>query len=210
MGLLGWTVRRWQASLTYEGLEAGRDHFRRSPHGSLILIWHNRLLPGIGALREIGMADGRLCGLVSASRDGGKLSAFMRSLGIEPVRGSSSRRGSHAARQLTRLLRRGNHVAITMDGPRGPCYCAHAGAAALWQLTRVPVCLAGVEVEEARELNSWDRFLLPLPGSRVRLLLRHIPQPPVEGTEREGVRLFLEQELRRLTPDRHRGEGNGA
>lgn len=207
LGTLGWAVRRWQASLRYGGLEAVREHWRLSPGGSLILLWHNRLFPCIGALREVGMGDGRLFGLVSASRDGGQLAAFLRSLGVTPVRGSSSRRGSTAARQLLRLLRNGGHVAMTVDGPRGPCYHAHAGAAMLCLAAKVPVCLVSAEVESVHELGSWDRFLIPHPGSRVQLHVERLQEPasPGKGSPgREPLRAELETRLLQLTHDSHR------
>lgn len=210
LAALGWAVRRWQASLEYTGLEAAREHWRQSAGGSLILLWHNRLFPCIGALREVGMGDGQLYGLVSASRDGGQLAAFLRSLGIRPVRGSSSRHGSTAARQLLRLLRQGRHVAITMDGPRGPCYHAHAGAAMLCLAAHVPAFLVSAELESAHELPSWDRFLIPNPGSRVRLHGERLVEPGLVGKQRlarEALRLDLESRLRKLTHDSHRRSG---
>jgi lysophospholipid acyltransferase (LPLAT)-like uncharacterized protein len=180
----------------------------RNDPGSLILLWHNRLFVGLGALRFSALGDRPLHGLVSASRDGAQLSVFLRELGIVPIRGSSSRRGAIAAREIVKVLERGHDVGITVDGPRGPCYHAQAGAAMLVQATGAPLYIVGAECESCRTLNSWDRFIVPNPGSRVNITLeRHAPPAPVGGKEeRMAIQAFIQERLRALTRDIH-GEG---
>ncbi len=202
---LGRALRCWQCTLRYEGLSAAERAFGRDKKGVVLLLWHNRLFPLLGALQEIDLGGKIIHGLVSASRDGAKLAAFMDAQGIRPVRGSSSRRGATATRELLRVLRGGGMVAITVDGPRGPCYHAHAGAATLLQLTGAQVVFVGAEVENAWRLKSWDRFLIPKPFSRVRLKLRVWHAAGGAGSlrdrPREEVRGELQRELLNLTPD---------
>ena len=64
----------------------------------------------------------------SASRDGGFLAAILECFGVQPVRGSTSRRGAQALLELTGWAERGYDLAITPDGPRGPCYVVQEGA----------------------------------------------------------------------------------
>jgi lysophospholipid acyltransferase (LPLAT)-like uncharacterized protein len=204
---LGRTLRCWQRTLRFEGIEKVRHVISGTKGGAVFLLWHNRLFPWTAAFHEIDLEGRAIHGLVSASRDGAKLAAFMESQGIHPIRGSSSRRGTTATRQLLRVLRDGGVVAITVDGPRGPCYHAHAGAATLLQLTGAPAVLLGAEPEAAWQLNSWDRFLVPQPFSRIRLKARRWRESnptDLRSLPREEVRKALQSGLMGLTLDQQR------
>ena len=201
--LLGWLVRTWQASLQYDFDIDADGFFSNSPNGSLLLMWHNRLFPGIGALNEVDMRGEKLHALVSASRDGGQLSYFFGELGLIPIRGSSSRRGAVAARECVKVLRGGGHIAITVDGPRGPCYEPQQGAAMLLKLTGADVNLVGVECESCWILNSWDKFIVPVPFSRVKVRLDRCGASLSGEGDREETRISLKKRLMALTRDQH-------
>ena len=105
-------------------------------------IWHNRLaLSLILYRRYVARRDRgrRLVAMVSASRDGGLLAGVLERFGVEPVRGSSSRRGPQALREMVSGGRRGHDLAITPDGPRGPCYIVQEGVISTAQLTGLPI-----------------------------------------------------------------------
>ena len=205
-GLLGALVRRWQRTLRYAGEQEFGRLLRESPTGMLVLCWHNRLFPCIGALQRVELGGHRIHALVSASRDGAVLSHFLEAQGLYPVRGSSSRRGAVAARELLKLLAQGHHVAITVDGPRGPRYQAQPGAAWLVRQTGAPVCFVSAECESCRELASWDRFIVPRPFSRVRIVTdHHAPDDlPSRRDQQDALRESIQQKLRALTRDTHR------
>ena len=205
LSLLARLMRWWLGTLQYD-IPAHLSHiFQDHPDGFLILLWHNRLFPGVGALQNTDIEGHKLHALVSASRDGAQLSQFLRTLDIHPIRGSSSRRASTAARQLVNTLHCGNTVAITVDGPRGPRYEAQQGAALLMQTTGVPAYLIGVECEACWELPSWDRFILPLPFSRVKIKVdRFAPADPRGGKDgRKAIQRLIQERLSSLTDDSH-------
>jgi lysophospholipid acyltransferase (LPLAT)-like uncharacterized protein len=206
LSLLGYSVRHWQQTLQYDGVEQLTAAVHASTSGSLFLLWHNRLFSTIGAMQQVDMRGRRVVALVSASRDGAQLSNFLEAVGIQPVRGSSSRRGAVAARELLKLLNAGDHIAITVDGPRGPCYRSQAGAALLVQMTGAPICCLGAESESCFELNSWDRFIIPRPFSRVKIKLDRFHAPNLEkGREqREAIQVLIQEKLTSLTRDSHR------
>ena len=206
LALLGRFVRLWQATLRYEVPPGLEGMFNNDPDGSLLLLWHNRLFAGTGVLRKINMRGHKLHGLVSASKDGAQLSYFIRGLGVEPVRGSSSRRGATAAKELLRALKGGNPVAITVDGPRGPCYEAQQGAALLLQQTGVPVNFIGAECDSCWELKSWDRFIIPKPFSKVTIKMDRFALSSPQGgkEERKAIQGIIQERLMALTDDQHR------
>jgi len=103
---------------------------------------------------------------------------------MRSVRGSSSRRGARALRELTQELHRGTIVVLTLDGPRGPRYEPHPGAVALAASCDVPLVPISVNSHRRGELPSWDRTQLPLPFSRIELVVG-APlrlQPPAEAS----------------------------
>ena len=138
----------------------------------VFVLWHNRLLfLGDCFPRDIRR---RTAVLVSASRDGEYATAFARRFCFRTVRGSSSRGGHRALRQLKRSIDGGSSAAITLDGPRGPRYEAHPGAAMLARLCGVPVVPLSLNAPARWELRSWDRTQIPKPFSRLEL---HIGAP---------------------------------
>jgi lysophospholipid acyltransferase (LPLAT)-like uncharacterized protein len=132
----------------------------------IFLVWHNRLFL-VPRLLRILRPRGGVVALVSASRDGAALARFLDFLGVRAVRGSSSRFAREAMHELITALRGGHDIAITPDGPRGPRYDMKPGAWLTARRTSAPLVLVGARCGSAWRLRSWDRFLLPLPGSRV-------------------------------------------
>jgi lysophospholipid acyltransferase (LPLAT)-like uncharacterized protein len=108
--------------------------------------------------------------LTSASHDGAALARAVGVFGIGSVRGSSSRRGVAALVGLRKALREGSDACITPDGPRGPCHVVQAGIVKLAETSGVPIIPIHVEYSSCRELGTWDRFAIPAPGSRVRVI----------------------------------------
>ena len=91
----------------------------------IFCTWHNRLALSMKLYYAFGLRNHKSSGLavlVSASRDGAFLAAILERFGVQPVRGSSSRRGAQALLELATWAERGYDLAITPDGPRGPRY----------------------------------------------------------------------------------------
>lgn len=135
----------------------------------LVAAWHNRIfaLP----LCYMWMCHSRrpLTVLTSPSRDGALLEALVAQFGIGAVRGSSSRRGITALRELQAELEGHTDVIITPDGPRGPVYKLSPGLVFLASKTRLPIMIVHVDYENFWELRSWDKFRIPKPFSRVKI-----------------------------------------
>ncbi len=164
---------------------AATQRFRvHDPHGAAALArsrpvifatWHNRLAMSMPIrTRVFGDANSPLrpmAALVSASRDGALLAAILQAFDVQPVRGSSSRRGSRALLELHDLAQKGYHLAITPDGPRGPIYSTQPGAAAAARLTGFPILPVAINLGWKVRLPSWDRFQIPLPAGCCEVVL---------------------------------------
>ncbi len=170
-------------------------------HSTVFILWHNRLLMA-PELRRRFRGNRPVCGLVSASRDGAWLAAFFHLAKIETVRGSSSRRGSAAAKALVAKLKSGYDAALTPDGPRGPLYSFKPGAVLAARQAKARICLLSANCESAWRLRSWDGFYLPKPFSRIRIRLRFYPPdfPPKDLADEEAA-ARLRQDLLEITED---------
>ena len=126
--VLGWTlrVRTRHADRVNAFWETGRP--------ILIAFWHGRqlMLPLAYRGRELYI-------LISEHRDGELIHRIARWFGFHAVRGSTTRGGTRALRQLARLGRSGVDLAITPDGPRGPRCVAQSGVVELAKLTGMPI-----------------------------------------------------------------------
>lgn len=172
----------------------------------IFCVWHNRLALSMGIWRKYPQErqpSRRLAALVSASKDGALLSQILDNFGVKAVRGSTSRRGPQALLELTTWAERGYDLAITPDGPRGPRYIVQEGVIALAQLTGLPIVPVTVSASRKICLRSWDRFQLPLPLARCRIVF-HSPvfiQREANDAEREALRLKVEQQLQSGSED---------
>ncbi len=168
--LLGWYLKlalrtsRW----TLEGRENLAPHAAGRP--AIVAFWHERgsMMPMLFVLaRRLPEARvGRVHILVSRSRDGRLQGAVMSRFGLHIVQGSSSRGGTAALRTILGLLERGDHVALSPDGPRGPRRQALPGVAQIAALSSVPILPCAAQTSRRWELGSWDRFVVPLPFGR--------------------------------------------
>jgi lysophospholipid acyltransferase (LPLAT)-like uncharacterized protein len=171
------------------------------PIGPRIMVfWHNRITAiAIGFLRHYpGTHPSRkgVSVLTSPSKDGDILAGVMANLGMGSVRGSSSRRGSTAIRELTSLLDSGVDLAITPDGPRGPKYSLGMGAVFLAQKTGIPIMPVHARYHSAIRLKTWDNFAIPLPFSRVDITMDPYVVIDPAAIDLEAERMRLEELLR--------------
>jgi lysophospholipid acyltransferase (LPLAT)-like uncharacterized protein len=134
----------------------------RRPH--VFLLWHEALLPLLWHHRRQSIAI-----VVSEARDGQYLADFAASLGYRTIRGSSTRGAARALLGAVRELQAGKAVAFTPDGPRGPRREMKPGVVRAAQRGGGMIVPLHAEADRAWRLDSWDRFLIPKPGARVRI-----------------------------------------
>lgn len=165
----------------------------------IVCFWHNRILGVAHAfLRGYPQGRGGVTVLTSPSRDGEILAGIMRRLGMGAVRGSSSRRGARAMRELITIIGSGGDVAITPDGPRGPRYSLGPGVIALASATGAPILPVHATFSRAARMKTWDGFIIPLPTARVCVRVDtpwRVP-PGLGGSEFESWRQRLENHLK--------------
>jgi lysophospholipid acyltransferase (LPLAT)-like uncharacterized protein len=166
-------------------------------------LWHNRLLLISYVFKKfIPQRPG--AGLISASRDGDMIADATRRFGFDVVRGSSSRMGASAILELTNVLATGRDILMTPDGPRGPVYQLGPGIVFLAQKSGAAVIPVNLEYSSCWRVKSWDRFIVPRPFSKVRLIFGppHRVRPTATPEEFEAERLRLQAAMMSLVERR--------
>ncbi|MBD3234369.1 MAG: DUF374 domain-containing protein [candidate division Zixibacteria bacterium] len=193
--LLGST---WRISLD------GEDELNRyRQRGTKILyaFWHNRILPLTYVYRNRGVRI-----MISEHSDGEIIARIVDRMGYNPVRGSTTKGGMKAARELA-LDDSPYDLAITPDGPRGPRQIAQTGAAYIASRGGYALAPIAVSASSAWELNSWDKFLIPKPFCRLEIA---IGEPIFIDKDAKASQLnesaqYLQNRLNDLTESLHRG-----
>jgi lysophospholipid acyltransferase (LPLAT)-like uncharacterized protein len=163
---LAWNLFRTLRYRLY-GLENLRLAAHTSPTRTFIVChFHQSMLSIVGPHHHLPIAT-----LASRSRDGDITSAYIESIGIRVVRGSSSRGGAQAAAEMMRALKEGYHAVLNVDGPRGPFKSIKPGAIEFARRCGVPLIpIAARASHEYCFKRSWDHFRVPLPLSRVAVI----------------------------------------
>ena len=131
--------------------------------------------------------------MVSRHDDGDIVARLLSVLGFRPVRGSTTRGGSAALREMARGA--DCDLAITPDGPRGPRRKVQLGVIQLAALTGLPIIPMSVAFERCKRLRSWDRMALPRPFTRA-VVVFHEPMTVLRtGVSLEQYRSELEKTL---------------
>lgn len=189
-------------SLTWRYEVLGAEHRAAAEEGggSIFTMWHGRMLLPVRHFRRVAA---HYTILVSRSGDGDLSEVFLQGCGFPVVRGSSSRGRASALRALLTVLRRGDTVVVTPDGPRGPRHRINQGVAWLAKATGRPALPAGFACSRCWELPTWDRYNVPKPFARIVISYGepvHVPRDTDdEGLERcsEEIRSRLVQAERR-------------
>lgn len=175
--VLFWTVR-----VEHQTAVAGATPYEK-PEGRqryCFCLWHDAILACVYSLKTYNLG-----GLISRHQDGTYLAHAATLAGITPVRGSASRGGAQATRQL--IDQPDLHVCITPDGPRGPRRVMKDGIVYLSSRTGRPVVPNTVIGTNCWSIpGGWSDMLLPKPFSKI-LLIAGTPIVIPEGISRQEI-----------------------
>ena len=140
--------------------------------------------------------------LVSPSRDGQAPAQIFQHWGATVIRGSSSRTGAQALRDLYRTVN-DDHVspANTPDGPRGPIFEFKLGPLMLAQMTGAPILPMAYAARRAWLLRSWDQGIVPKWFNTLTFVIGEPVWVPkgISVQQLEPLRLQLQTTLQELT-----------
>jgi lysophospholipid acyltransferase (LPLAT)-like uncharacterized protein len=156
----------WSVRIHTEGTQIV-DELRSLGKTAVLAFFHGRqfLQAGFFAKRQIGIMS-------SLSRDGEIQTHIMTGLGYEVVRGSASRGGARGLIGMKKLMEKGHHAAIAVDGPKGPIHEVKPGAIYLAKKTGAPVIGAASSANPSHIFSrAWDLYLLPWPFAKGAVIM---------------------------------------
>jgi len=177
----------------------GEDNLKKAREisGQIVFsFWHGRLLVLSFTHRHRNIQV-----LASEHPDGDLMGQTIEWLGFGHLKGSTSKGGARALRQLTSVLRNGFDVGLTVDGPRGPRGMVQQGAVEIARMSRSVVVPVSNSASPRKLFSSWDRFQFPYPFARVIVEYGEPIVIPTGATdeERAELRSKLQKSLNELT-----------
>ena len=195
IGLVVLKIISWTYKIRVMNPDIEKDILKRGQI-PIYASWHQRFFPGIvffATRKPISI-------MISQSRDGELISKIVNVIGWHPVRGSSSKGGGRALKDIKKLVLRGYKIAHIVDGPRGPLGVIKPGLLVIAQVSGMPIVPTITSAEKKWVFNSWDRFMVPKPFSRVIIRFSdeiHIPRK-LQGDDFEEKRLSIGETLKKL------------
>jgi lysophospholipid acyltransferase (LPLAT)-like uncharacterized protein len=167
------------------------DAITAAGHQPILALWHGRILAATPYFQQRGIVA-----MASENFDGEWIARLLGKFGYGAARGSTSRGGAAALRQLVKQVK-AHGVAFTLDGPRGPAEVAQPGAVWLAKATGQPLLPFHSEAASSWTLNSWDRTQIPKPFTTVAMSIAPPLYVPREADEAalEECRITLERSL---------------
>lgn len=156
----------WTLRLKVENENEWMDYLKNG--GTvLICVWHQQFFSGIRHFLNYKKFNPSI--MISQSKDGKIVAGIAKRSGWHPVRGSSSRGGKEALKNMIANLKRTKLAAHIVDGPQGPSGKVKAGVIRLAHAADAAIVPFCAYAENGWHFNSWDKFLVPKPFSKVLL-----------------------------------------
>lgn len=164
-------------------------------------FWHGRMLIPWYIQRKY-----KIAALVSKSKDGDILTKLLNNWNYNVVRGSSHIGGKEALKIMGDKIDEGFSFAITPDGPTGPQFKMKPGAVVLAHRKSIPLILIGTASKKHYVFNSWDKFQVPKPFSKITVIYSDPIYINEKSTREEISKLIddCELELNKLQEEAER------
>ncbi len=133
----------------------------------LLCGWHQQFFAAIRPFKAYSIYHPSL--MISQSRDGDIIAGIAEKSGWHTVRGSSSRNGGRALKEMVGELKASGLAAHIVDGPTGPAGIIKAGVVSLARSATAVIVPFYTSSDRAWYFNSWDHFMLPKPFAKVHL-----------------------------------------
>ncbi|PLX98268.1 MAG: hypothetical protein C0623_13170 [Desulfuromonas sp.] len=164
-------------------------------HPCIVVGFHDEILPTIHSL-----AGSDSVQMVAHSHIGYGLAQVLRSWGYRQIiHGSPGKSSKRAFINLLREIKKGKTAFIAPDGSRGPRHVMKDGPVFLAKQGKVPMYIISPKYRGIRLRFMWDKFLLPLPFSKVTFRYQRIDIPSDSSREElETIRADAERRLEEM------------
>lgn len=139
----------------------GEDGRSVAGKGVIYAGWHGRTLIPALVFRNKG-----IWAIISRSRDGEMQNQIFRRFGFRTIRGSTGKNGARALAESIRVLKHGDTMALTPDGPRGPSEKVQPGIVMMAKRSGAALVPVGVSASKRWHVKTWDRYMVPWPFAK--------------------------------------------
>ena len=167
----------------------------------VIGCWHEQMI----AFLSIHSGSFPYMAMASRSKDGEYAAFIAKKMGFIPVRGSSRKRGKEkggkeAIDTYISNMMEGGRGGITMDGPKGPRHVCKPGIVIIAQKTGAMILPGAAFAQKYWEFNSWDKYKIPKPFSRIKLRYAEPFAVPADITQTQIVEAcrLIEERIKKL------------
>ena len=173
----------------------GYDQYRHLERGVIFAGWHGKTLIPAMFFRNQGVWT-----IISRSRDGEMQNEIFTKLGFKTIRGSTGRNGAKAAAESIRVLKKGEVMAFTPDGPRGPSGIVQPGVVLMAKKSGAALVPVGVSATRKWHAPTWDSYMVPLPFSKSVMVFGEplFVSRDASDEEAELARKKLEEEIHKV------------
>ena len=155
------------------------------------VCWHGELFMSPQAYRSIHKKHSASA-MVSQHFDGEIVARTLNMFGIKPLRGSSRKGAQKVLLQAFRSVKKGEEVLVTPDGPKGPRHTVSDGAIGLAMKSKLPIFVMNFTAQRFWQFNSWDKFVIPKPFSKVEFYMQSIS---LDGMEFDEAKEYLRSKM---------------
>jgi lysophospholipid acyltransferase (LPLAT)-like uncharacterized protein len=163
--------------------------------GKIYCGWHGRSIIPANFFKGKGV-----WAIISLSRDGEMQTRVFGKFGFNVIRGSTGRGGARALVESLRVLRRGEEMAITPDGPRGPSGVVQDGVMFMAQKSGAALVPVASYARPRWLAPTWDSYLVPWPFAKATFIFGEPIFVPAESTDEQVsvIKQNLQDEINRL------------
>lgn len=200
-GLIAFVFKIWWMTLRIRASDESLNIVKKTRSPATIVFWHNHLF--IAAYWAKVRPKGKLYAMMSAGTIGSWISPFYENFNIKAIRGSTNLRATQGLKEVVQIVYKGNDIAITPDGSRGPCYQFKAGAALVLKMADPAIIFFSCKFHNAWRLKTWDHFYLPKPFSKVECIFHYIStyKELTNSDDIQTIKEALNRELMNITYD---------
>ncbi len=158
----------------------------------IVAFWHGELLMQPFNYQKL-KPSGKVSAMISEHKDGEAITKTVEYLGIDSIRGSSSKGGAKALISAIKEIKGGDDIAITPDGPRGPRHSVADGIVAIHKKTNAKILIFNCKCTKYWQFNSWDKFIVPKPFGTLEFF---ISEPlDVSNLENEEAKEIIKNKM---------------
>ena len=158
----------------------------------ILAFWHSQLM-----MIAYAWESSSILNILASSHSDGRFGSYLgKHFNLNNISVRSKNKSS-SLRHVFKILKNGNYIGITPDGPRGPNQRVSEGIIKIALHCQVPIIPLGFASNRNFKLSSWDSFLITYPFAKCNFVWGDPINIPLntKDNEIENYKIFLEEKI---------------